>query len=317
MGQYANDLLADGGWRSAYKYYQGKWDLMPMFIPSEWKEIGMEDAAGTTLSIQMNRDIWVYRLTLHAAALAGVNQGGDMTVQLPLYFEYRISINGQPVGGWVDAYLREGGWNKVGLGAGFHIPQAKSITVDIRRTVALVEGADGFEDFRIQIVAEGCELFPKDSHFYDDGMRNQILEDWEREAELKPMWYGQTDWLDLTTIGNRVTLQQETDASPFLLNRIHFFQYPDSPVEDFQPPVYWIPFDAEVYVDNQPIFDHVSAVACTGYGGYPLYENHLMRVPLLITPRSRLFAMVGGWPWVLQKSVKVGVIWGGHKIIAR
>lgn len=317
MSQYADDLLADGGWRSAYEYYQRKWDLMPMFIPSRWKLIGMEEAAGTSLSVQMNRGIWVYRITLHAAALLGSAHDGAMLVQAPLYFEYRISINGLPVGGWVDAYLREGAYDKVGLGTGFHVPQAKSITVDVRRTVALVEGAEGFVQFKLQLVVEGCELFPKGSGYYDDGMRNQILEDWDREAELKPMWYGKTDDLNLRIAGTRVTLQQETDASPFLLNRIHFFQYPDSPVSSFPFPLYEVPFDAEVYVDNQPVFDHVAAVACTGYGGFPTLDNHLMRVPLLVTPRSRLFAKVGGWPWTQQKTVKVGVLWGGHKIIGR
>lgn len=317
MSQYANDLLADGGWRRAYNFYQSKWDLMPMWVPSEWEIIGLEEGAGGSLSCQMNRDFWVYRLTLNAAVLMGSEHASDMLVFPPLYFEYRVSINGQPIGGWVDAYLREGGHDKIGLGAGFRVPQAKSITVDVRRMVALTAGDTGFEQYKLQLVAEGSELFPKGSKYYADGKRNQIMEDWAMEAELRPMWYGDSDELDTNIAGTRVTLQQETDAEPFLLNQITFYQYPTGPLTEYTPNFYVIPFDAEIYVDNQALFSHVSAVACTAWGGYPLVSSFEMRIPFLIKPRSRLIARPGGWPWTKDETVKVGVLFSGNKIIAR
>jgi len=316
MSQYANDLLPQGGWDTAYRYLQTKHDLMPMWIPSDWRELALTDGAGITLSCQMNRDMWAYRIKLNCIAQMGEELGEQMVAQPPLYLEYRISVNGMPVSGWIDAYMREGGYDKVGLGAGFIVPQGKAVTVDVRRVGALAQGAEAFEHYLLQLTVEGCELYPPNAGFYEHGQQNQILDDWQQKNVLRPMWYSDRGTLDLNTAGTRVALRTETDNDPFLLNRIQFITYPDFPVAQFIPPLYEIPADAHIYIDNRPLNDHREAVACSAWGGVPLFENHIMRVPLLIPPRSRIFAHTGGWPWTLEKTVQVAVILGGHKIIA-
>ena len=317
MSQMADDLLANGGWRERYNWYQNNWDLMPMFVPSPWREFDdMSKGAATQLSIQFARDIWVYRLTLHCVVRMGENVGGDMVVQPPLYLQYRVKVNGNPISGWVDAYLREGGFDQVGLGPGFHLGKARGISVEVRRAVELTSGAEGFQNYQLQLVAEGSELMPKGSNFYADGMRNMIAEEWDEQAELEPMWYGDIGELDLSTAGNRITLQNEVDASPFLLDRIWIYQYPDGPVNNFTIPLYSIPKDAECEIDNRPIYDRTSIPACDAYGGDPLFTSRKFRIPLLIAPRAKLFCRPGGWPWEQAKTVEVGVLWAGMKIIA-
>jgi len=315
MSEHANHLIPDGGWDQRYRDLMDRYDLEHFFFPSTWEIVPLVEGAGGSVTISIARDFWWYRL-VGISAIVQTGENDDFAIGPPNYFEIRVLKNGQPLfGTWVDATVFDGDSCKVGLGAGYLLERGSAVTIEWRRIVAI--DPEAFGQQKLQWTLEGENLLVKNSERHGVyGWRNAGLWDWDRVAQLQPMMFSDNDELDLSAARNEIRLEAQTGNRDFLLNRVIFYQYPDSPIDDFSSLIFSrLPFDANLYVDQDPLHAKESRIACAAVGGQTSYNPNLFRIPRLVRARSNLVADTGGWPWDRDETVKLGVLWGGYEVV--